>query len=1465
MSNTHEIDQIADEFEADWLADQSPRLAEFINRIDVEHRPALLAVLVPLDVTYHRQRSLPIKPEDYTELGDAAVAIARAELARMSSHATLDETLQSDDAKSGNVATVSTGQRVRYFGEYELLNEIARGGMGVVYKARQVKLNRVVALKMILSGNIAGNDEIKRFQTEAEAAANLYHPGIVPVYEIGEHEGQHYFSMGFVDGQSLQGKLAAGPLPATEAAQLCRKIADAVAYAHSNGVIHRDLKPANVLLDPQGEPKVTDFGLAKKVEGDSGLTRTGAVMGTPSFMPPEQALGQTDKIGPTADVYSLGAILYCMMTGRPPFQAASVVDTLKQVVDQQPVSPRSLNQQVPKDLDTICLKCLEKKPEARLQSAQQLSDELGRFLRGEPIQSRPVSRTEHVVRWCARNPVVAGLAAAFLLAVTAGIGTSTYYGIESGKSAKKAEEQATAANVAKTLAEEQTIIADEQRLLAEQKAAETLLAMSAVEKQRTIAEEQRLLAEQKTAETLLAMSAAEKSKQEADVSRSDAIREAEIAKQQSRRTQMVLLAAKADEEKRPQQSVLLAREAVSLTENVAEAFSTGAVHALDRALSNIRGFPIRVHDSHVSSVQVSPSQTWMLTASQFMFGYGAGDQLLKVWSLKQPTIDKPHLVVPLDAKVTGFCLNRAEDRLYVCCSEHGIAEWNLETRQQTMIYPQALPEVSFGFQACDKYLISGNIVLDLSKQPLAATEPGVACDAFDITDDGQWLCGINVAERTVAAWKLSEQDITAAPKLRWILTDLPSEIKSLDAFSETGGGVVSVSVLGSRTTGDQSSDPRRTPVSLWQMTKRGGESFSVIPQELSQSQNSFQYAWNKHGTHIAATSTYAGAGEVFVWSDFTDEQSGELSIQPRTRFSQATTRSSIMMKSAVGSLGNGGNTSTIVITGDAEGRITTEKGGGEFGRETKTLAGHDNLITQIASIPNSALVVSASLDGSVRIWNMMERLREVFIFAPDSIENSPSLKLKPGTFLHHASMQHRSDLLILPIRLSLDPLSQRFIVGEQRDRVWLFDLDSTHPWSQGIQISETSEYCLIFPNSTKMAVVGSSPPIVIGLDDLSATGIQQNIFRSTKELNSIPGSSQEETYLHHAANSRLLDGGRYVLLDTRSPTIWSLDHEPSQPIKTFLSLPTISPDEQYVLSQREQGGLLLYDLNNDSSQIVGDGEMLSHEAICNESKWIVAVQAENFYTDGPQLNVWKFSESGVEAKPFLVRDISVDSDMELLIISAVGESHVIVATRKSVTATNISSGDSFNLSNGGGHIKQSTDGKWLMISPSEGGQVIYDVANLKDPLYTLDVKPAYWSSDQTWFANVKMLHSTSLYKRTPSGFKKQKQQVSQGIGIVTFSPDNQWAAANVDNKLLLWFLADESGVPEPRQFDLTDSNMSNSPPFFTPDSNWLVIVNATQSYVWPLNLDRMMKSAETSAGRRLEDSTGPMPISIEMR
>ena len=298
------------------------------------------------------------------------------------------------------------------FGDYELLEEIARGGMGVVYRARQVSLNRIVVLKMILAGNLASATDVERFYSEARAAGDLQHPNIVVIHEVGQHDGQHFFSMDYVDGPSLADTRVDGTWPPREAARLVRQIARAIHYAHTRGIIHRDLKPRNVLLTPDGQPRVTDFGLAKRLHGTSGLTASGQILGTPSFMSPEQARGKVRGVGPRSDVYSLGAILYSLLTGRAPFSGSNPIEVIKRVIERDPTPPRRLKPQLDKDLETITLKCLQKDPDERYSSARELAEDLGRFLKNEPIRARPAGRSEKLWRWCRRKPLVASLIAA---------------------------------------------------------------------------------------------------------------------------------------------------------------------------------------------------------------------------------------------------------------------------------------------------------------------------------------------------------------------------------------------------------------------------------------------------------------------------------------------------------------------------------------------------------------------------------------------------------------------------------------------------------------------------------------------------------------------------------------------------------------------------------------------------------------------------------------------------------------------------------------------------------------------------------------------------------------------------------------------------------------------------------------------------------------------------------------------
>jgi len=301
------------------------------------------------------------------------------------------------------------------FGDYELIEEIARGGMGVVFKARQIGLNRMVALKVIRASHLASEADLARFRQEAQTVASLKHPNIVAIHEVGDFDGQPYFSMDYIEGQNLAELVREKPLSAARAAAYLKTVAEAIHYAHERGILHRDLKPSNVLIDHADQPHVTDFGLAKRLNnselgtGNSELTLSGQVLGSPNFMPPEQAAGRHRELTPASDVYSLGALLYHLLTGRPPFLADNIPATLRMVSETDPVAPRLLVPTVSRDLETICLKCLEKDPRRRYATAQELADEFDRFLRDEPIRARPVAPAEKFWRWCRRHPIIAAL------------------------------------------------------------------------------------------------------------------------------------------------------------------------------------------------------------------------------------------------------------------------------------------------------------------------------------------------------------------------------------------------------------------------------------------------------------------------------------------------------------------------------------------------------------------------------------------------------------------------------------------------------------------------------------------------------------------------------------------------------------------------------------------------------------------------------------------------------------------------------------------------------------------------------------------------------------------------------------------------------------------------------------------------------------------------------------------------
>ena len=357
----------------------------------------------------------------------ASVAPKRAGDSLVTDYATRVQ--QDADAEHARVFSKEAPALVPNVLGYEIQRELGRGGMGVVYQARHLKLNRLVALKMIRGGASAGPEELQRFRTEAEATARLQHGNIVQIFEVGEYDSLPFFALEYCAGGALDKKLAGTPLPAQAAATLVEKLARSMHAAHAKGIIHRDLKPGNVLLAEDGTPKISDFGLAKTLDG-VGQTATGKVMGTPSYMAPEQARGQGNQLGPACDTYALGAILYECLTGRPPFKAATSHDTIMQVLHQEPVPPTQLQPRVPRDLETICLACLRKEPGKRYATALDLAEDLRRFQQGEPIQARPVGKMERTVKWVRRRPTAATLAACLLVLVVGAAAVGTWYWLD---------------------------------------------------------------------------------------------------------------------------------------------------------------------------------------------------------------------------------------------------------------------------------------------------------------------------------------------------------------------------------------------------------------------------------------------------------------------------------------------------------------------------------------------------------------------------------------------------------------------------------------------------------------------------------------------------------------------------------------------------------------------------------------------------------------------------------------------------------------------------------------------------------------------------------------------------------------------------------------------------------------------------------------------------------------------------
>jgi WD40 repeat protein len=425
-----QLDRMCDLFERRWRAGQRPRIEEFLSDATEPMRSQLLGELLALEVTYRQRQGEAVSLDEYRSRFPRDAAVIEAALGGdtpatdvdgLPTRARPDSSPTLTPAQLGGSALTGDGTR---FGDYELCDVLGVGGMGVVYRARQVSADRLVAVKLIRLEQLTGlsgerrREWLERFRSEGQAAARLAHDHVVTVYEVGDWGGQPFYSMRYLDGPSLVQVLRQGPVPGRRAAALLEPVARAVQHAHERGILHRDLKPGNILLDTAGRPFVTDFGLAKWTAEPRGMTQPGAVLGSPFYMSPEQVVDSA-RVTAASDVYSLGATLYELLTGRPPFQAATPLEVLHLVLEQEPVPPRRLNPALDRDLETVTLKCLHREPKRRYQSAADLADDLRRYLDGRPVRARRVGAPERLRRWARRRPLVAGLSAAVLLLVLA--------------------------------------------------------------------------------------------------------------------------------------------------------------------------------------------------------------------------------------------------------------------------------------------------------------------------------------------------------------------------------------------------------------------------------------------------------------------------------------------------------------------------------------------------------------------------------------------------------------------------------------------------------------------------------------------------------------------------------------------------------------------------------------------------------------------------------------------------------------------------------------------------------------------------------------------------------------------------------------------------------------------------------------------------------------------------------------
>jgi WD40 repeat protein len=791
---------------------------------------------------------------------------------------------------------------------YEILGKLGEGGMGVVYKARQRALKRLVALKMIVAGGHASPTLLSRFKTEAEAIARLQHPGFVQIHEVEEHQGLPYFSMEYCPGGSLAAQLQGTPVPAAQAAALVEKLAVAMQAAHDKGVIHRDLKPANVLLAEDGTPKITDFGLAKKLD-EAGQTHTGAVMGTPSYMAPEQARG--DKgIGTGCDVYALGAILYELLTGRPPFKAATPLETVYQVVSDEAAPPRQLNAQVPRDLETICLKCLEKEPRKRYAGAQELAADLGRYLAGEPVHARPVRSGERAWKWAKRQPALASLFAVIVLAALALLGGGLWF------TAQLADERNQAIE-ARNEADAATTDAEHARDAAQGLAVKEQEARQAVEREKTKTEQQLVRSEWLLYASQIAL--AQREWQDGDV----------------QHARDLLDACRRD--------------------------LRGWEHAYLRHLFDETQQTFRGHAGEVTSVSFSPDGKRLASASR--------DKTVKVW--ERQTGQEVLTLQGHTQPVLSVCFSRDGKRIASASYDGTVKVWDAQTGQDVLTLKGHAGEVrSVSFSPDGKRLASAGVwdrtvkVWDAQAGQEVLTLKGHPSWVLSVSfsPDGKRLASTS-ADQTVKVWDTQTgQDLLTLKGHAGEVTSVSFNPEGTRLASASGDKTVKI---WDTQTGHEvltlkghavpalsvsfSPDGRRVAsasadqtVKVWD-TQTGQDLLTLKGHAGEVTSVSF----SPDGKHLASASRDK---TVKVW----DTQTGQDVLPLKGHTSMVTTVSFSPEGKRLAS---------------ASADWTVKVWDAQTGQDALTLKGHAGEVRSVCFSPDGKRLASASIDGTVKVWD----------------------------------------------------------------------------------------------------------------------------------------------------------------------------------------------------------------------------------------------------------------------------------------------------------------------------------------------------------------------------------------------------------------------------------------------------------------------------------------------------------------